>query len=224
MIKTCLLLSGLARSVESSYQNIYENLIKPNDADVFIHCWLDIEKEPNLYNKILELYRPKKFIIEKQKVWNNSHIDMDRMMAYAKAYTRQYFVDALYSAWYSIQQANLLKEQYRLENDLVYDYSIRARFDMNYNKFVDCSQYKEEIIYVSNRWLPEGMTEDFFGFGPNHLMNIYCSAFNFIDNMHKIKDKTDGMFSGEILLYEIFKAFGIKSSKIQDLEAKRVND
>lgn len=222
MYKTCLLLSGLPRSVEASYQNIQKNIIYPNDPDIFIHTWID--PDDPLAAKIIDLYKPKGIIMEKLRSWNNSHINMDRMMnSYAKAYERKYFVDALYSAWFSIQQSNLLKEQYRLENDIVYDCAIRARLDINYNMPVQCCGYDQDKINVSNRGLPEDMVEDLFGFGPNHLMNIYCSAFNLIDHIHTIRDKKDGVFCGEVLLFETLKAFNVSNNVVQNLACTRIN-
>lgn len=223
-MKTCLLLSGLARSVEASYENIYKSLIEPNNPDIFIHTWMDPSLVGSLDETIIKLFNPKKIIIEKQKTWNNTNLKMDRMMAtHARAYTRQYFVDALYSAWYSMQQSNLLKEQYRLENDFVYDYAIRARFDINYNTIINCQNYDKNKIYVSSRGLPEEMVCDLFAFGGNDLMNIFCSAFNSIDYINQIRDQKDGAFCGEILVYETLKMFGISHEKINNLICTRIN-
>lgn len=221
-MKTCLLLSGLARSVEASYDNIQKSLIEPNNPDVFIHTW--IEPSDPLAETIIKLYNPKKIVMEPLKVWNNSKLSMDRMMAtHAKAYTRQYFVDAFYSAWYSKLQANLLKEQYRLENDIVYDYTMKARFDINYSIPIDCQQYDNSMIHVSNRGLPDEMVCDLFAFGGNDVMNIFLGGFNSMDYVNKIRDQKDGAFCGEVLVWELMRMYGISYNKISNLTCTRIN-
>ena len=40
-MRVALCLSGQMRSFERTFDSINENLIKPNNADVFIHSWFD---------------------------------------------------------------------------------------------------------------------------------------------------------------------------------------
>lgn len=217
-MKTCLLISGLARNVEESFSNIKSSLIDTNNPDIFIHTWVDQEKQPGLDKKIIDLYNPKKIIIEERKCFKNSMLNMERMMAsYAKPFQRDNFLEMIYSSWYSIQQSNLLKEQYRLENNIIYDYSIRARFDINYNIPIDCSKYDKNIIHVSKRDVPLEMIDDRFAFASDDIMNVYCGIFNTIDFIHKKRDSKDGIFCGETLVYEILNMFNINYSKIPSL-------
>jgi hypothetical protein len=220
---SCLLISGLARHVEISYDNILKNIIEPNKPDVFIHTWLDTDINPGLDSTILNLYKPKKIVMEKGLSFNNTNLNMDRMMAsYAKPYVRNSFVETFYSAWYSVQQSNIIKEQHRLENNLVYDYCIRARFDINYSIPIICENYDKNIIHLSNRDLPAEMIDDRFAFASNSIMNTYCSNFNFIDFIHEMKDKKDGIFCGETIVYEMCKMHNIKYSKIGNLHCSHV--
>lgn len=221
-MNNCLLLSGLARNVELAYSNIYENILVPNNPDVFIHTWLNDEDDV-LKNTIINLYKPKKIEIEKLKSWKNSKLDMTRMMnSYAKPYVRDNFVDTFYSCWYSVNRACVLKDQYRLDNNINYDYSMRARFDINYNCELKFEKYDNSIIHLSNRDLPPEMIDDRFAFGNDSLINIYSSSFNHIDFIHQLKDKKDGIFCGESLVYEICKIFSINYKKIGDLHASHV--
>lgn len=220
---TCLLLSGLARNVEASFSNIQKALMQTNNPDIFIHAWLDEEQDPKLKQTIIDLYQPKSIVCEKLRPWKNSKLNMDRMMAsYAKPYIRDNFVDTFYSCWYSVQQANLLKDKYRLLNDITYDFSIRARFDINYSAPIDCSKFRNDVIHLANRELPPEMIDDRFAFGPDTLMSIYCSGFNHIDYIHALKDKKDGIFCGENLMYEMCKAFGVQTIKLPHLHASHV--
>ena len=220
----CLLISGLSRNIERSYDNILKSIIEPNNPDIFIHTWYNKPIDPTLESLISKLYNPKKIVIEELRQWKNSTMNMDRMMeSYAKPYNRDAFVNTIYSCWYSTQQANLLKEQYRLENDIAYNYAIRARFDINYSMPIDCSQYDNNILYLSNRDLPPEMLDDRFAFSSNEIINAsYGSIFNFIDFVHSIRNQKDGIFCGETIIYEICRMANIKHKKIPELVCSHV--
>jgi len=222
MAKVALCISGLPRNVEKGFDNIKTNLIDPNNPDIFIHTWLD--KDESLRNRIIELYDPTNFYYEPQKVFSNDKLELDRMMvSHGRGYSRENFTTMLYSSWYSNQEANKLKEEYRLKNNIIYDYVIRARFDIFYDIPINCSVYDKNIIYIDNRPLPDhDMTDDRFAFGSNHNMNIYSSGFNFIDYFTKIRDTKDGIICGETLVYEMLKMANIQSQKIPNLRARRI--
>lgn len=219
-----LMISGLPRCVEKGFNNIYNSLILPNKPDIFIHTW-NLSENDGLYKKIIDLYKPKLIISEKQKIFINTHIDLDRMMvSHGRSYSREKFVEMVYSSWYSILQANLLKEQYRLENNVSYDYSIRARFDITYSNVIECSKFDPNIIHTANRPdLPLEMIDDRFAFGADRLMNVYCGGFNFINHIHEIRDKKDGIFCGEKLVYEMSRMSGVIYKKIENLHCGHLN-
>lgn len=222
-MKICMILSGIPRHIEQGYKSIFPSLIEPNDPDIFIHTWANPATNTNIENQLRSLYNPKCIVMEPQKIFINSSLDMDRMMKQAPIYKRDPFVATTYSMWYSIQQANLLKEYYRLENNINYDYVIRARFDLTYNIKINCKEYDKNLIHISNRELPPEMIDDRFAFGPNHLMNVYCGGFNMLDYIHSIRVKSDGIFCGETLVYETFKAYNIPYERIVNLQCAHLN-
>jgi hypothetical protein len=216
-MKVALLISGLPRWVEKGFDNINKTLIAPNDPDIFIHTWNDLDGTLNY--PINELYKPKLLKSENQKTWVNTHLELDRMMAsHARSYARDKFVEMLYSSWYSIQQANLLKEQYRLENNIKYDYVIRGRFDLYFHQEIVCKNYPSNMLNISNKWLPDlEMTDDRFAFASNEIMNVYASGFNFLDVIQNKRNTIDGIFCGETLVYEVIQIANIKVNKINNL-------
>lgn len=218
-MKTCLLLSGLPRHIFASESNIRHHLIEPNDADVFIHTWSDDQK---VCNDLEKMYCPKAMICEKQRLFSNPNWDLSRMLSfYARSYTHDSFMTMLYSSWYSVLQANLLKEQYALHNNLNYDCVIRARFDIIYDQQIKCSQYDLSKIHISHRTdLPSEMINDQFAFSSNDIMNIYSSGFLLLDSVQSKKHKTDGIFCGETLVYEILKRFNIDCNILTDLKTR----
>ncbi len=226
-MKTCVILSGQPRNIDASFDNIYHSLIEPNDADVFVHSWINQEQEPQISQSIIERYKPKKYYFENQKSFINDHMELDRMMlSHGRGYTRPDLVTMIYSSMYSLLQSNLLKEQYRLENNMEYDCVIRARFGIVYNRPVLCRSYDTEMLHISNRnlvpnkgVLPSEMVDDRFAFGSNKIMNVYCSGFGLIDYIHNLRNKKDGIFCVETIVYEMIRLFGIRLNILSDLVA-----
>jgi len=244
-MKIALCISGQPRFVENAFPNIYNNIIQPNNPDVFIHCWYDenligqnfvnpalysannwdyssdkSKYSDNLDKLILDLYKPKKYIFENQKSIKDDTLRLEEILnSHARVYTREYFVEMLYSSWYSILKSNMLKEEYRLENNIMYDYVIRMRFDATFNMPVVCSEYDPNFLHTDRRPdfpIPR-MIEDWFGFGSNKIMNIYSSAFNYMQYAVEESNKYDRIFCSETLVYEMMKVFNIRHVAIQNL-------
>ncbi len=223
-MKTALLISGLPRHIDRGLASIRDCLIRPNTPDIFIHTWGD-PHDNALRSKISALYNPNILVIEPPKIIHNTHMDLSRMMvSHGRSYKRDKFVEMVYSMWYSMLQANLLKEHNRLEHNIDYNYVIRARFDLTYTMPVDVKQFDKNIIHTAHRPdLPPEMVDDRFAFASNELMNIYCGGFNIIDYVFSIRDKIDGIFCGETILYEMFKIYNIKHAHINGLAAIHLN-
>ncbi len=223
MSKVALLISGLPRYIEKGFPSISKCLIEPNNPDVFVHSWNDVDGTFNY--PVGDLYKPKVIKTENQKPWIHTALDLNRMMAgHARSYHREKFVEMLYSSWYSIQQANLIKEEYRLKTDHTYDYVIRARFDIHYNKPVVVTEYDKNTMHISNKWLPDvEMTDDRFAFASNSIMNAYCSGFNLLDYVQNVRHGKDGVFCGETLVWEMCRLFSIPTQQIKDLTANNIS-
>lgn len=221
-MKTCILLSGLPRQLKVCNKNILNCLVYPNNADVFVHAWNPTE-DISLFDSIKDLYSPKDIIIDSPKKFVNDGMQLDRMMAIHANGRREYFVEMLHSSWYSILMSNTIKELYRLRNNIQYDWVIRARFDIIYNKPIILSEYNSNALYVSSRPdLPPEMIDDRFAFSSEKIMNVYCSGFNLLNYIHGIRDKIDGIFCGETLVHEMNKLFKFNPIVINDLVARKI--
>jgi hypothetical protein len=224
-MKVALLLSGQPRNILKTFNSIKKCLIEPNTPDIFIHSWLDVDdpKHNELYNLIIDLYNPKKIKVERQKKFFNNNLDLFRILStHAVGYTKESFIEMIYSSWYSNHQSNLLKEEHRLENDFDYDFVIRARFDIYYDNPLICSNYTNDRLYTTQRLnLPPEMIDDRFCFGPNKLMNVYCGGFNLIDYIIDYRNKLDGIVCGETIVYEMFRIFNIPNEIITNIKIER---
>ena len=202
-MKVALCISGQPRNALETFPYIYNNIIKPNDADVFFHMNYDssidiIEKShadkgnckcpPNIDTQLIELYKPKVFLIESPKNFKNikikippARLERSKKMNKHKNWTDEehtsYTIRQLYSMYYSIYKSNELKELYALENGINYDYVIRIRFDLLPQQPIICSNYDPAYIYYLEMVQPDNLISDWFNFGSNAIMNVYSSVF-----------------------------------------------
>jgi hypothetical protein len=208
-MKVAVLLVGQPRNAIQCSENILKNIILPNNADVFIHTWYDkdnlyMEKgekdrgncicDSQLDVKLLEIYKPKAFCIEKQKFNNfnnygcnyyecpdkylanvskdgkNKELTLEEVKLRILKYTHL-------SQLYSIFKCNLLKEEYSLENNILYDCVIKVRFDINITSPIICSHYSMDRIYFQYIGQPDNLISDWFNMGSNEIMNVLASIF-----------------------------------------------
>lgn len=209
-MKVALCISGQPRKALETYPFIYENIIKPNNADVFIHMNYDdstnyIEKshmdngtcilEQNIDKQIIELYKPIKCIIDKPKNFLNNTIklspvrlqrskNMNSHKNWSDEEHKNHTIKQLYSMYYSIYKCNEIKELYSLENNIHYDYVIRIRFDLMIKQPIICNNYDPNFIYYLEIGHSDNLISDWLNFGSNSIMNIYSSMFLHIEYLN----------------------------------------
>jgi len=131
------------------------HLIQGNNFDVFCHSW-----STEVTDLILDIYNPKKRIIEKQKIFQNGYkIGMDNAPTKPeRRLTQEKWIQHVNkSQLYSITATLELKNQYEAESDIVYDAVFVLRYDQRFyedfdyeflhggNKIVTpCLPYKHE--------------------------------------------------------------------------------
>jgi len=209
-MKIALCLSGQARFLETCfYESMKPNIIDDLNPDVFIHTWdtsdmigqhftngnefpMGDKISPDLMEIMIDIYQPKKYIIEPQKYfesnkWNN------RLMPSIKS-------DHLYSMFYSIKESNKLKKQYEHENNFTYDWVIRIRFDMAIPSGpLNLSKLNNNYLWVATGCFDNNNGYlDSLGYSSSQIMDTYADTFNYIDN---IADNNSNMgICGEYIL------------------------
>lgn len=210
MSKVALCISGQPRKALETYPYIYEYIIKPNNADVFIHMHYDsnnryIEKahadngncllEEKIDKKVIELYQPKSYLIECPRNFQKPNIKIPekrleniKRMNCHKNWTdeehRSHIVKQLTSMYYSIYKSNELKEVYANENGIVYDYVIRIRFDILPREPIICSNIDPNYIHYLEIGQPDDLISDWLNIGSNSIMNIYSSLYLNMDYLN----------------------------------------
>lgn len=211
-MKCAVIISGQPRGVLETYTDIQNSLIKPNNADVFLHSWIDKEMEGKAYNAnwlvnqgqsgiatkpipkdidkiILDVYQPKKYLFEPQKIFTyNPAIEK---------YKAKYLpIQDSFSMLYSLYSAIKLKQYYEIEHSIVYDVVIRIRFGMRflYPQIIDLSNY---ICYGNLIFVPSG----FNGFDHSAFLNntSFCDHWT-IGNSHMINRLSETFLNIEDLV------------------------
>jgi len=244
-MKIALCLSGQPRFVEKAFPNIYENLIRGYDVDVFVHSWIDEDKsyqfrndgiwrnvtqDVNINSKILDLYKPKKFLFEKPKTFNVNIINGEKVEHYFKPLWEskcnhfnnpdgaKYFVNMIHSMWYSIMMSNLQKELYSKESNINYDLVIRARFDVTYRYKLIYENINPNIMNVSSQ-VHHDHIHDFFAISNDTYMNTYCSLFYNL-NYYLSVVRPDWR-CGEGILFKLMEKYNIPCQGIDFIDILR---
>lgn len=212
-MKVALCISGQPRNALQSFHYIKQNIIIPNNADVFIHMHYDpdnlyIEKKhsdngncilpPEIDKEIIKLYEPKSVLVEKPRNFQKPYFqiplkrleDIKKMNAHknwSDEQHTQYLVKQTTSMYYSIYKANELKEIYANEQGFVYDYVIRIRFDLFPLEPLILSNYDQHSIHYLELGQPDDLISDWLNFGSNTIMNIYASLYLQMDYLNTFR-------------------------------------
>lgn len=202
-MKVAVCISGQMRNIEKTFENISTNILIPNNADVFIHSWYDPQSpyiesidmnrckpiDINIPQRILDLYKPCKYLFEKPKDFSKSYDSILKVPEQwintflnqhpSKEHAKRHMIKNMKSMIYSIHKANELKELYAEEQGFMYDYIIRIRFDISLNKPLILNQMNlnPKSFYYVNLNQPDELISDWLNIGSNTVMNCMASMF-----------------------------------------------
>lgn len=176
-MKNAICLSGLPRFYKKGYEYIYNNIVKPNNCDVFIHCW---NEDQETEKEIVEMYKPKVYIFEKQKEdLAPRKYDYYNPMPAAPVHTQ-------FSMFYSMKKSIELKKLYEHKNGFVYDTVSRTRFDCAIMNELLFEEYQNDFIYFPDVLRFPGVLCDYFNFGKSKQID---NMANIYDNLHSYHDQ-----------------------------------
>jgi hypothetical protein len=144
------------KSIKSLYKNIiYEN--PEIDFDVYLHGWVN---DLSYVNEIVNDYKPKKYILEKQIDFINDFINIENYSdilrerykhlhkkdsyKYDTIHFQNYFQN-IFSYAYSISKVIEL-----IDEDIDYDFILHLRYDLYINEKVNLNILDNEKIYLDN--------------------------------------------------------------------------
>lgn len=190
-----------------AYKKYKEFIIDKNDqVDVFIHSWSKEEEE-----KLLKLYNPRGYIIEKQKAFKQSiqHPDILQFKKKKRNILKKVFLpkayrDAIeekgkgayraYSRWYSSMKVVELKKEYEVNNIFTYDCVMVSRLDVVFFTELKFDQYDLDYFYASH-WNDAGNKKNsYVANRENHYVGKGFLDLWFFSNS-KIMDRFGGLYN-----------------------------
>ena len=145
---------------KKSIKSVFENIIYQNpeiEFDFYLHGWVN---DTSYINEILHHYKPKKYILEKQKDFINDfknidnysdilrerykHLHKKEKYNYDSLHFQDYFQN-IFSYAYSISKVIDL-----IDEDIDYDYIFHLRYDVHINEKVNLNILIDKNIYTDN--------------------------------------------------------------------------
>lgn len=207
-MKVAVLITGQPIAGIKNSSHVLNNIIAPNNADVFMHMWYDKDYpigeksdksrecnfEEDIDKKLLDIYKPKAYCIEKQRFsqfenydgtyyklpekYLNNYCDMPGNKELTRKEIENRIIKYTHlSQFYSVFKCNMLKEEYSIENNVLYDCVIKIRYDTKLGFKLDCSNIDMNNLYYMNLGHKDNIISDWFNMGNSMIMNIYSSVF-----------------------------------------------
>lgn len=181
-MKVALLLTGYMRNWEFHYPNIYQNIIKKYNADVYISSYtyselyqgseiIDID-----VSKVIKTYKPKSYLFREKETLPEFQFKKDGLEINGRECSYR-----ILKQWYCVYLG------LRLFDPMNYDVIIRCRNDFSTKNF----NIKQDKDLVIPAWKvhpgpcePEDSYTDYFAYGNCYWMKKYMKLYERIKEMH----------------------------------------
>lgn len=210
-MKTALIISGQPRSVRETFENIYRNVIEPNQPDIFIHMWDD----PQLYGKrpvsaggvVASNHIPEDIIEIVQQLYQPISHTVERPIQFDERNYNENKYDQIkpqnsLSQRYSIFRAfQLVDARYQATN-VEYDAVIRMRFDWSVDVPIVVADLPLDCITLPNDCPHHGGLNDQFAVGNMPHMRKYANLYMEIPTLfHQNVPFCDEILLGQSLVH-----------------------
>lgn len=198
---------------EIPYKFLKKNVLNES-TDIFIHGWDDNLEQTK---KMLELIRPKKYIVEKQKKFNIKNLNkLFPFHPKNKQWNLKKYIFNIYSRFYSLKKVVSLV-------DRSYDIILVARFDCVFYKKINFNLFNSKNFYVSH-WRPLhedwGFHDCWFISGNKNIKNLSL-IFNNLNKYYKPKSNFIKFIKKKILENVNYSsAHAIWRYRIEELKLK----
>lgn len=214
--RVAILIPGLVRSFEKTYQNLFENIIQHNQEDYEFDIFLDIWDSSNsniseFYRRGVNSERDYRDAISNEnidcsllkKIYNPTYMGVEKSSDLYfnrfKKYQTNNIPMAVFSQFYKIHKCIRAINDHLFLNNTNYDVFIRTRFDLETNK-IDLNKFDFNKVDVyseiksNNR--SEWINDRFFLMNENGLKCLYSFYLNLENLMIEYKTSIP-----EVLLY-----------------------
>lgn len=197
-MKVAICLSGHFRNYELTSNSLMEYVVKPLNADVFIHTWDKLGYHNNFKpdslhlivsqfptDKITKIYQPKKIVVESDTIIQKL---VDESKVYAPHLSNEPKSPGhIASMYYKIMMCNLIRKNYEFETKSKYDCVIRCRPDMLFQSKIE----KHNLINMDKIHIPlvnsfNGVNDQ-FAYSSGQNMDVYSELLYSIPTYFKSK-------------------------------------
>jgi hypothetical protein len=228
-MKVALCLYGQPRDAHVTFQRIKQNVIDPNDCDVFFHAWYDpnnasIDKMTPGHERrfihhgmdrfLVDSYAPKSHKLESQRRFSDMNFqasdkNIEACWSYSNAYDRDQFIShkakAIHSMWYSVMMSIMEKETFSHATGNHYDAVILSRFDVSPTSVVSVRDYDLNSVIVRNHEYPREEVSDWFMLSNNENMNVIGGIFMSLMKLYKTIKSSDDIWTNEAFIRDQLK-------------------
>lgn len=183
--RVALCLSGQARAVKICLPSIQENIINQfGQVDVFIHTWFVDKSSTETFN-VQGLETLNVFDCSLQEYLEAYSPVVSTIEDFSRSKYSQYnnLSERVRIAFYVIHKSNEIRKHYEIENRVKYDYVIRCRTDLFFERKLteeDLSRVNDDSILIPSM-LDFGGVNDQFAIGTTISMDKYASLHNRLD-------------------------------------------
>lgn len=208
-MKIALCLSGQPRGMEKAFDYVQKHLLSQYDVDVFCHFWYKTGYDKAFlaqYKFIQESYNPTVIVFEPE--WGP-----ETGFKYPRIRNTFHPAHFTLSFYYSLYKANQVKQLTEAENNQVYDWVVRSRYDLALNFVIPFEKLDATKLYVpSDRTTPaHDFCNDQFAYGSSEIIDQYSSTHLYIDEFYN----AGCMINGEDLLQANLYKHGLVGDRME---------
>lgn len=230
-MKVAVLLSGFLRKLDWNIDSLINNILYNVDYDFFIssyypyltnHNYIDYLNTETINYDIINKLNCKKLEIEDYSLYEKYF--NEKCIEYNFDQTNRVF-----SQFYKVYKCNMLRLDYQKENNINYDFIIRTRSDIFFNKKIDITTFDNNFMHINefcghnetslsetnSRFGTYKIVDDKFSISNCSNMTIYCDTYTNLDKYIK----TDSIIHQEGLLAKQLLTNNIKI-KLYDFNIK----
>lgn len=178
-MKLAIIISGQPRNLKIGYNSLKQFYLHKYDCDIFIHTWFDKIFSLSVYEEMINLFKPKKILIEEQIIFDKKNIKDPQWNV---------SLQNLLSMYYSMYMGNKLRNMCEEYNEIKYDFIMRMRSDLQIYRPIELEKIEKDKLAVY-KWTQLTPTPNFdyntigmsdvFALGNSEIMNKY---FNLYEN------------------------------------------
>ena len=169
-MKVAIIIPGQPRNILVAYDSLKAHYSEKYDCDFFIHTWFDTNFSFRVYDDMINLFKPKKILIEEQIIFDKEG---------RKQAPWNTPLQNLLSMYYSMFMGNQMKCQYEEEKGFKYDFVIKMRSDLKIHRPIPLEEIQKDKLALY-KWTQLGYTgsSDVFAVGSSKIMDIYSDLYN----------------------------------------------